>query len=89
MQKHEILPKSEGIGSDPVGQHVIFRHKLPKIKMGSNFQTEKKKINQKRENEESMGYDNVGILGNSMILILTVDLYTFFLVNRWMRVFYS
>ena len=36
-----------------------------------------------------MGYDNVGILGNSMILILTVDLYTFFLVNRWMRVFYS
>lgn len=43
MQKHEILPKSEGIGSDPVGQHVIFRHKLPKIRMGSNFQTEKKK----------------------------------------------
>lgn len=49
MQKHEILPKSEGIGSDPVGQHVIFRHKLPKIKMGSNFQTEKKKKSIRKE----------------------------------------
>lgn len=49
MQKHEILPKSEGIGSDPVGQHVIFRHKLPKIRMGSNFQTEKKNQSEKRK----------------------------------------
>lgn len=85
IQKHEIqtsLAKSEGIGRDPVGQDLIFRHKLV-MKMGfKNFNTSEKR-------RSTSGYDHVSCSGEWNDLILTVDLYSLLSLKPLDQIVYS